>query len=140
MMRLVAHSDASVVEHKGDECEYDQYQRRYLRQHTSAYVSIRPHLSAYVRIRQHTSAYVRIRQNKTNASTTSISGDTSLKMCGSSGEKRRRMVCDKCAGSEVFSPTAPAWTHSAVLRYTLRYFQVSARCNRRLMRSNQREY
>jgi hypothetical protein len=30
----------------------------YLRQHTSAYVSIRHHTSAYVIIRQHTSAYV----------------------------------------------------------------------------------
>jgi hypothetical protein len=30
----------------------------YMRQHTSAYVSIRQHTSAYVSIRQHTSAYV----------------------------------------------------------------------------------
>ena len=29
---LVAHSHASVVQHKGDECEYDEYQRRYLSQ------------------------------------------------------------------------------------------------------------
>ncbi len=32
-----------------------------IRQHTSAYVSIRQHTSAYVSIRQHTSAYVSIR-------------------------------------------------------------------------------
>jgi hypothetical protein len=31
---------------------------RYIRQHTSAYVSILQHTSAYVSIRQHTSAYV----------------------------------------------------------------------------------
>jgi hypothetical protein len=34
-----------------------------IRQHTSAYVSIRQHTSAYVSIRQHTSAYVSIRQH-----------------------------------------------------------------------------
>jgi hypothetical protein len=33
-----------------------------MRQHASAYVSIRQHTSAYVSIRQHTSAYVSIRQ------------------------------------------------------------------------------
>jgi hypothetical protein len=34
-----------------------------IRQHTSAYVSIHQHTSAYVSIRQHTSAYVSIRQH-----------------------------------------------------------------------------
>jgi hypothetical protein len=37
--------------------------RSCIRQHTSAYVSIRQHTSACVRIRQHTSAYVSIRQH-----------------------------------------------------------------------------
>jgi hypothetical protein len=38
------------------------------------------------------------------------------------------MVCDKCAGSEVFSPTAPAWKHSEVLRYSVKHAQVLRYC------------
>ena len=51
---IVAHEARNVAEHD----RHRRQDRRCIRQHTSAYVSIRPHTSAYVSMCQHTSAHV----------------------------------------------------------------------------------
>jgi hypothetical protein len=66
--RSFGHSAQSIRQHTSAYVSIRQHSyctklRTFCTEHTSAYVSIRQHTSAYASIRQHTSAYASIRQH-----------------------------------------------------------------------------